>query len=426
MLAGTQSTDPNGIFYGWWIVLAGTAVLFVSSGIGFYGHGVILDPLRARHGWSKGTISLAITLFFLTAGVMGMIVGRQIDKFGPRSLLVIGSTIVGLGLLLLSRISQLWHLYAVYFLMSLGWSCSSVLVISTLITNWFISKRGVAMGLTMTGLSIGGVVLVPFASYLISRWGLKVALPVLGATFWAVIIPTALFLIRQRPSDLGLFPDGEAPLALQENGLSRPRGYDSQMRAWSRRQVIRTLPFWSIVVAFLLALGSQIAFLMHEVSFLSQFLGQTGAALGVSFTAGASVIGRLFLGPIADRYDKRYVAGACFVFQGSAVLFLAYSSEVVALYLGTFAFGLTMGGILMMQTLIIGECFGLISFGTVSGLTGMFSVSGAALGPAVAGLIYDATQSYQMAFTIFAVASAAATLPVLLAKPPRSEVATME
>ena len=420
MIKRPHRIPPRGeTFYGWWIVLAGTAVLFVSSGIGFYGHGVILDPLRAQFGWSKGVVSSAVTLYFWAAAAMGLIVGRLIDKYGAKPVLIAGAATAGFGFILLSQVTQLWQFFAVYTLMSVGWSGTSIPPISALISNWFIRRRGFAMGLTMTGLSLGGMVMVPFATYLTSRWGLGVTLPVLGCAFWVVVIPTAVFLVKQRPSEVGQFPDGERPVSLSEGGASRPTGYASQMQPWTRREAMATAAFWAIVVAFLLAMGGQISFLMHQVSFLSQTLGRAGAATAVSITAGASILGRLFLGPLADRAEKRFVAIACFLIQGIAVLALAHSTHVAVLYLGTFAFGLTMGGAVMMQSLIIGECFGMVSFGTISGLAGVFAMSGAALGPALAGWIYDATQSYTVAFTIFGAASILATVAVFFAKPPR-------
>lgn len=408
-------------FYGWWIVLAGTAVLFVSSGIGFYGHGVILDPLRALRGWSKTTISSAITLYFLTAGIMGMIIGRQIDRYGPKWVLIFGSVVIGAGFALLSLISAVWQLYGLYFMMAVGFSCTSLVPINTLITNWFIRRRGFAMSLTNTGLSIGGIILVPLTSYIISGWGLKFALPILGAIFWVVIIPIAIFFIRQRPADLNQFPDGEAAVASFSNGQAIPLSYSAQMVVWTRSQVIRTASFWSIVIAFLLALAGQIAFLVHQVSFLGQYLGISGAATAVSVTAGASIVGRLFLGTFVDRCDKRHVIMVCFLIQGVAVITLAYYNHIVILYLGTFAFGLTMGSIIMLQALIIGECFGLVSFATVSGLAGLFTMSGAAFGPTIAGVIFDATQSYQLAFTIFAGMTMVAILVIFFARPPNPD-----
>ena len=404
-------------FYGWWIVAAGTAVLFVSSGIGFYGHGVILDPLRTLHGWSKATVSSAITLYFLTAGFMGMMIGRQVDRYGPKWMLIIGSVVICSGFVFLGFIRTVWQLYIIYFIMALGFSCTSLVPVNTLITNWFIHKRGFAMSLTNTGLSAGGIVLVPFASFIISHWGLRVSLPVLGVIYCFVVIAATSF-IKQRPSDLNQFPDGDPPQTSSSDKNTYGFSYSAQMRDWTRSKAIRTLPFWSIVIAFLLALTGQIAFLVHQVSFLSRYLGVTGAATAVSITAGASIAGRLFLGTIVDRCDKRLVIMACFLIQGLAMITLAHYNHVAILYLGTLAFGLTMGSIIMMQSLIIGECFGLVSFATVSGFAGLFTMSGAAFGPTIAAVIYDATQSYQVAFTIFAAISIVAIVVIFFAGPP--------
>jgi len=419
-----QDNNPprkiNPPFYGWWIVLSGTAILCVSSGIGFYGHGVILDPLRSAHGWSKGVISSAVSLYFMTSGIAGMFVGRYIDKYGPKPVLLLGSLVTGISLLLLSFISTIWQLYAVYLLMAIGWCGTSLVPVNTLITNWFIRKRGFAMSLTNTGLSLGGVILVPFAVYGISHWGLKIALPLLGLIYWVVITPIALYFVKRRPSDLNQFPDGKPPGHFSQ-GEESSSFYAGQMREWTRKQAMGTLAFWAIVVAFILALSGQMAFLIHQVSFLSQFLGISGAATAVSITAGASIVGRLFLGTFVDRSNKRAVTMICFLIQAAAVFTLAYSSHVVVLYLCTFAFGLTMGSIIMMNSLILGECFGLVSFGTVAGSAMLFSMLGAAFGPTVAGIIYDTTQSYQMAFTIFAATSLLAIGAIFFAKPPNPD-----
>ena len=247
---------------------------------------MILDPLRTLHGWSKATISSAVTLYFFTTGIMGLIIGRQIDRYGPKWLLVIGSVIIGAGFVLLVHIKTIWQLYAVYFIMAVGFSCTSLIPINTVITNWFIRKRGFAMSLTNTGLSAGGIILVPMASYLITRWGLAIALPVLGAIYGVVVIISTYF-IKQRPSDVNQFPDGTPPEAGSSSSHSSVINYASQMRVWTRRQAIRTVAFWSIVIAFLLALAGQIAFLVHQISFLSQYLGVSGAATAVSITAGS-------------------------------------------------------------------------------------------------------------------------------------------
>jgi len=213
-------------------------------------------------------------------------------------------------------------------------------------------------------------------------------------------------------------PDGDGHFSV-ETRKDLPFIYSSQTRTWTRVEAMRTLAFWSIVVAFLLAMTGQVAYLMHQMSFLSETLGLAGAAFAVSITAGASIIGRLLLGTMIDRLNKRYAAMILFSIQGAAVLSLAYSNHIVVLYLGTFAFGLTMGSILMMQSLITGECFGLVSFGTVTGMSGVFISAGAAMGPSIAGFIFDVTHSYKTAFTIFAAASILAVFAIIFAKPPK-------
>ena len=411
-ISGTSSR-----FYGWWIVFAGCIILFVSSGIAFYGQGVILDPLRNAHGWSKGTVSSAITLFFFLNGIVGFIIGRWMDRFGPKWFLVGGSAVFGLGLWSLNWIDSIPQLFLIYLIMAVGFCSTSLVPINMLITRWFIKKRGLAMSITNTGLSVGGVFLVPLASYLIIHFGLDWALPILGGIYMLVIIPMAVLFIKQQPSDVGQYPDGDEQRGAGDVN-QQSKAAAGQMRRWTRRQAIKTAAFWSIAMTFMLALGGQIAYLVHQVSFLGKYLGPQGAANAVAITALASIVGRLFLGTFVDRCDKRYVTMVCILIQGLAVLTLAFYSHVALLYICTFAFGLTMGSLIMMQSLLIGECFGIPSFATVSGAIGLCCMPGAAFGPVIAGAIFDVTQSYQGAFGLFAAASFVAMGVVLFAKPP--------
>ena len=397
-------SKSSGRFYGWWIVAAGSIILFVSSGIAFYGHGVILDPLRHAHGWSKGTVSAAITLYFFLNGIVGFMVGRWMDRYGPKWFLVVGSAVFGLGLWSLNWIDSVPQLFLIYTVMSVGFCSTSLVPINMLITRWFIKKRGLAMSIANTGLSVGGVILVPLASYLIIHMGLEMALPILGGIYMLVIIPMAIFFIKQQPSDVGQYPDGDERQS-RDDGNQENAVDANQMRTWTRSQAVKTVAFWSIALSFMLALGGQIAYLVHQVSFLGQYLGPQGAANAVAITAMASIVGRLFLGTFVDRRDKRHVTMVCLLIQGLAVLTLAFYSHVALLYVCTFAFGLTMGSLIMMQSLIIGECFGIPSFATVSGAIGLCCMPGAAFGPMIAGAIFDATQSYQGSFILFASAS---------------------
>jgi len=366
-----------------------------------------------------------MTLYFAVSGIMGIFISRPIDRYGARPVIVIGSICFGLALMLLSSIKTVTHLYAVYIFMSVGWAAISIIPVSTLITNWFVRRRGFAMSITMMGLSLGGVVMVPFATHLVSQWGLRFVLFILGVLLWMVVIPLSLLVFKQRPSDIGQYPDGLPPDMASGNGSEPPVYFATQMREWTRRRAMKTLSFWSIVVAFFLVMTGQLAYLTHQISFLSQTLGRTGAAAAVSVTSAASILGRLVVGMIADRCEKRYVAMGLFLVQVMAILALISSNHVLILYTGTFVFGLTMGSILMFQTLLVGECFGIVSFATVSGIAGVFVHSASAIGPTIAGIIYDLTEDYRIAFSIFAAMTLFAACVIIFAKPPEQKTISL-
>ena len=412
------------IFYGWWIAIGSMAILTMTSGIGFFGHTLILDPLRMEFGWSKGTVSSAVTLFFLVGAVAGSIIGGQIDKYGSSPVLVFGSFCLGLGFILLARIQNLWELYAVYFILAIGWSGAHAVPVSSLIARWFVRKRGLAMSVAMTGLSLGGVIVVPVASYLLERFGLRGALPLYGFALWAVIIPIALFLLKSSPAVMGIYTDGDLPPSHDKEGPETTPGISSQMTSWTRRQAMSTKAFWAIVLAFFLVFSGQITFMIHEISFLSPFLGSTGAAFAVSLMTGSSFCGRLIVGSFVDRLNLRGVAVICFLLQAGAVLTIAHCSRSVPLYFCVVAFGLTMGNIIMIQSLLIGECFGMISFGSVSGLVMLFTSSGSAFGPMLAGILFDITKSYRPVFSLFALSYTLASGVVIFANPPQRTQAT--
>jgi len=412
------------IFYGWWIALGGMAILTVTSGIGFFGHTLILDPLRVEFGWSKGTVSSAVTLFLLVSAMAGSFIGGIIDRYGPSPTMLLGSLCMGLGFALLSGIHALWQLYAVYVLIAIGFSGTHSVPISTLISNWFIKKRGLAMSVTMTGLSLGGVIVVPAASYLLHLLGLRGALPFFGIGICVVIIPIALFVVKKNPSAIGLFPDNSPPSSIEKKGAKGQPTLASQTTTWTRKEVMGTRAFWAIVFAFFLVFGGQVTFMIHVVSFLSPTLGTTAAATAVSIMTGTSFCGRLLIGPFVDHMNKRFITVICFVLQGGALLTISHYNDPVFLYPCVIVFGLTMGNIIMMQSLIIGECFGMTSFGRVSGLAMLFTSSGAAFGPMIAGILFDVTRSYKAGFTFFALTYAIACGLVLYARPSPQKVAS--
>jgi MFS family permease len=405
------------VFYGWWIALGGMVVLTLTSGIGILGHTLILDPLAAEFSWSKATISSAISLFFFISAVAGSLIGGLIDRYGPSPMLVFGALCMGTGFILLGRIQELWQLYAVYLLFGIGMSATHVVPVSTVVAKWFIRKRGLAMSLAMSGLSLGGVFLVPLGSHWLHGLGLRATLPLFGLMFWVAIIPIGLFLMKKEPGVMGLLPDGEDPVSGSPDFSYGSNGLSGQGKTWTRRQAMSTRAFWSIAIAFFLVLSGQVGFLIHEVSFLSPSLGPAGGAAAVSLTSATSFISRFLVGSFVDRVDKRVVAAICFLLQGAAIFTASCSSSPIALYLCVITAGFTIGNILMMQSLIVGEFFGLASFGRVSGMITLFMTSGSAFAPTITGILFDHTGSYFASFALFGLADVLAALVILGSRP---------
>ncbi len=409
------------VFYGWWVALGTCAVSFVGAGIGFYCLGVFIDPLVKAHGWSKSEVSYAITLFFITGGVLGIVIGRVVDQRGPRFVLIFGAVEMAVCLFLLGHITALWQLYAVYAAMALGYGCLSNVTVSAVVARWFIHKRARALSLTMTGTSLGGVLLVPAATAVISTYGFTAATTLLGVLALGLILPVALFVIRRDPAQMGLLPDGYALTSLSQGREGAgPLGLAFQTRLWTRTEAMRTTAFWAITVGFALVLVGQTAYLIHQLSFLKGIIGAGQAAVAVSATAGGSVVGRLVMGTFADRLDKRRLAIGCVLIQSVSLMLVAHTESTVLLYAGTLGIGLTMGNIYMMQSLLVGECFGLASFGTVFGLVSVLAQIGSAIGPAVAGRLFDATGSYRLSFTLLSLIGLFAAVLIQFARPARS------
>ncbi len=404
-------------FFGWRIMIVSTILMFIASGMGFYSHSVILVPLQDLYGWSRGIVSSAVTLFFFVYGVAGVYVGRKIDQIGSKPVLIIGAIIFSSGLFLLSIINQIWQLYLVYTILAIGFCCTALLPTNALITNWFIRRRGFALSLTMNGLSLGGMVLVPLMTISIANWGIKTTLMLMGSLLLIIFIPISLVFVVQRPADLDQLPDGDAPRTDAESGDQVKFTETSHSVSWTRAGAMKTLTFWSIVMTFLLAQGAQISFLIHQIPFLSQYMDPVKAGFVVSITTGASMLGRSFLGLFVDRYDKRYTVMICILLQAAVVSAMAFNQSLPVLYAGTFIFGLTMGSILMLQSLLIGDCFGLASFGTVMGISGLFVGMGSSFGPMLSGFIYDYTRSYQVAFVIFSIVGLVAAICACFARP---------
>ncbi len=225
------------------VVAASFSILLVTVGIGLYGPPVFLVPLQEHFGWSRAAIAGGSALAALTAGSASPLVGFLVDRHGARKVMAVGALVMGTGFCLLSSVQSLWQLYALNVIAALGIACVAWLPNQALISNWFTRKRGQAMGLTLAGIGFGGLAMPPLASFLIEEFGWRVAFASLGSMVLLIVFSVVLAVVRSRPEDVGLLPDGE-PMNPGETSETAAQAGPEAATGLSLGESVRTGAFW--------------------------------------------------------------------------------------------------------------------------------------------------------------------------------------
>jgi sugar phosphate permease len=378
------------VYYGWAVAVGTSLVASVVVGVGFYGIAVFLDALCSEHGWSRPAVSFATTLYFVTSGIAGSAIGRAVDRQGPRVWIGAGGAVMALAVFAVGRVEEPWQLALVYPLLAIGFAMAGPIPTGTLISHWFARRRARAMSVSQTGVSVGGILLVPLATAVILEAGFEAATRGLSLLLIAVVVPLAIFVLRDDPREHGLEPDGDG--AQPEARFQGVEACDD--RLWSARDALRTRTFWLLVTAFGCILFCQVDVPMHQPSLLRLRLDAGTAALAVSTTASGSLIARLVVGSFADRVSKRRLGIGLIGMQATALLGFAFAESAPTLFAASLVFGFTIGNLFMLQMLLVGELFGLRSFGTVLGLPQLLTQTLSGLGPLALGLLHAAFGGY--------------------------------
>jgi len=405
-----QNKGP--VFYGWWIVSATFIILFVGLCSGFYTVSVFLEPLQQAFGWNRTQISLSFTIAALLVGLLSPVVGLAVARFGVKKVQLFGALVVGIGMIMGSFIQALWHLYTVYIIVAVGLASVSLVPSQTIISHWFERRRGTAMGIIMTGIGLGGMVMVYVASVVNEAYGMRWAYRVLGAMVLFIVVPTIMFVIKNRPEDLGLAPDGITTWASEASVLQKPKGF-------TMKEAFRSLPFnltCLIMILFSIILGG---LTMHAIALFRSY-GVDQANTQWSLTLGASVLGRILFGYLSDKISKKNLIVVSWILHalafGSIMLIASMSWFVWGFVL---CYGLALGSFVTLLPLFVGERFGIEHFSKLIGIIGLFQVIGLAVGSVLLGRIYDATASYANAVTLLLVISICALIITALIGQPR-------
>lgn len=402
------------VYYGWYIVGVAFAVSMMSTGLQAYTLGVFLKPMEADLGWSRTDLSFGQTVSTVCSGFVAFWIGPLLDRRGGRAMLVIGALIMGAGFVVMAFVQEIWQYLIVRGVLVTGGAAGAgMLVLNVALSNWFIRRRGIAIAIGAMGVSVAALVLPIVATTLIDAYGWRTAWALIGLSIPVVIVPMSLIVMRRRPEDHGLLPDGGPG----DGTVSKARAASMAMQGvhWTRRQAMRTRSLWLLVATFALASMGLSALLLHLIPYLSDSglsSGQAASAFGMVGLAG--LVSKPLWGMALDRLNTARCAAVEFLLMASGLLAIMLVDQLVLMHGAVFLLGLGIGGVSTVQEVVWADYFGRMSIGTIRGLTRPFQVLASAGGPLFAAIVFDARGSYEFAFGIFIVTYIAAAAVILV------------
>jgi MFS transporter, OFA family, oxalate/formate antiporter len=391
-----QVRDMNRIFYGWWIVLAGFMISLYVGSVVFFGLTAFVEPIIHEFGWSYTQVSFATSLRGLEMGLFAPFVGFLVDRFGSRKLVFLGSIVIGLGLILLSRTQSLFMFYSAYVLIAFGaGGCTSV-VLMVAIGNWFDRNIGKALGLMASGFGASGLV-VPIIVWMIDLYGWRTTLVVLGLGMWLLGLPLSA-VVRNSPEPYGFAPDGDV-----FEGSAVSSGTDgSNLVTPDLMALIKSRPFIYLNIVEAIRMMAVTAAVLHVMPYLGSIgMTRTTAGYFAALIPLCSIIGRFGFGWLGDIFPKRYVLAATFGFMAAGMLAFCNVQITWIMVVFLLLFPPGFGGVMVLRGALLREYYGRGALGKMLGIIMGSAAMGGVVGPTLAGWAYDTTGSYRQIWLVF-------------------------
>ena len=379
--------------------------------------------LQAQFGWSRSLLSGAFALSRAESGLLGPLQGWLIDKFGPRVMVRVGMVVFGLGFIMFSSMDSPLDYYVSFALMALGSSVGGFLTVATTVVNWFERRRGVAMGIAMSGFGIGGL-LVPAIAWSLTELGWRQTAFISGLVIIALGLPIGQ-LFRQRPEQYGWLPDGARPAATgasaSGSGTAGRSAAAAPVDGFTAAEAMRTPAFWLLSIGHSMALLTVGAVSLHLVPHIIDTVGMSipAASGAVAVMTVFNIVGQLGGGFLGDRFSKRMLAALAMLAHCVALLILAFASGVPHVYAFAVLHGTAWGVRGPMMTTIRADYFGRASFATIMGFSSLIVMLGMTSGPLFAGFMADVFDGYRVPFVVIAALTGIGSFFFAIAAPPR-------
>lgn len=409
ILIAVAAWHPRPNFYYGWLVL-GTAALgaFIATGVAQTVLGAVQDLIAQDMGWDRTTIAFAATAGTWISGLTMPLVGRLVDRYGPRYMMFAAALIVAAAFFALSGVHSVWQFYIAYIIArSFAGPNLQNVVPRTVAVNFFRRKRNLALGITALNRIGGEAVNIQIITLIAGMLSWRAAYITLGCLALPLAVPLAL-VMRKRPEDVGLLPDGDAaeppPRAHSTGGAAQSTDFD-----WRAREALFVPAFWFIVWGEFLAVSTTAAVGFQVVPFLSDAgLSQTSAAAALTLGVLLGGLSVPMWGHLSDKFTiKRLTIAALAATAAATLAFALAEAHSIGFYI-TIAWGIASGAIPVVGSMMLGNYFGRTSFGTLTGLTGPFRTAAMGLGPAMGALLFNLTGGYTAMFAIAIVSYAAA------------------
>jgi MFS family permease len=403
-------------FFGWWVSTTAATMFAIQSAAWGATFGAYLLQFQDDFGWSKLAISTAYSVSHVVSGMIAPGQGWMIDRFGSRFVMRVGVLMLGVGFILLSQVNSLWLFYAIVLMIGLGVNLAGFITLNTAVANWFIRKRALALGISSTGIGIGGL-LAPLITWSLVNHGWRPTAFWTGIAVMLIAFPLSN-LLRQRPQDHGMLPDGARPGP--DGEAPRPLPKSVTTVDFTVREALRDRSFWLVSVGHGMALVSVFAVMVHLVPLLVEGhdWSETSAQAMFAVVSTSMLVGQIGGGFLGDRYNKARISAACMVGHCVALVMMAFADSGIIIAAAATIHGLSWGvrGPLMMA--IRADYYGMRNFGTIMGISSAIIMVGPLLGPALAGGLNDHFGGYAEAFTLVGVMTGLSTMFFLLARKP--------